>query len=129
MNKKYIIAGAIGVLTLSIFFFLDNGEKRALAEKPLTDFAQCLKESGAIFYGAYWCPICQQQKVQFKSAAKELPYTECSTANGQGRLPVCEEAGIENYPTWVFADESRLSGQQTFATLAEKTSCAVPEGF
>lgn len=129
MNKKYIIVGSVVVLAIAMFFFLDKGEKQVLAEKPLVDFAQCIKDSGALFYGAYWCPHCQQQKASFKSAAKTLPYVECSTANGQGRLAVCEEAGIEGYPTWVFADESRLSGEQSFTSLAEKTNCVAPEGF
>jgi len=31
-----------------------------------------LKEAGATFYGAYWCPRCQEQKSTFLSSAKRL---------------------------------------------------------
>ena len=89
-------------------------------------FAQCLEEKGAKFYGAFWCPHCQNQKKMFGKSQKYLPYVECSTPNGQGQKELCNDAGIEGYPTWVFADESRLSGEVPLATLAEKTMCALP---
>jgi hypothetical protein len=28
-------------------------------------FAQCLKDKDAKFYGAFWCPHCQNQKAMF----------------------------------------------------------------
>ena len=28
-------------------------------------FAQCLKDKGATFYGAFWCPHCKAQKALF----------------------------------------------------------------
>ena len=52
-----------------------------------------------------------------------LPYVECSTADGNSQTFVCKEKGIKSYPTWIFADGSELTGEQSFATLAEKTSC------
>jgi hypothetical protein len=90
-------------------------------------FAQCLKEKGAIFYGAYWCPHCQAQKKLFGSSAKFLPYEECSTADGQGQLQACTEKGVKTYPTWIFADGSRLQGEIPLETLAEKTLCELPD--
>lgn len=88
-------------------------------------FAQCLGEKGATFYGAFWCPHCQKQKALFGRSAKKLPYVECSTRDGKGVLPVCEQAQIQSYPTWVFADGTRVSGEQTFETLSEKTTCPI----
>jgi hypothetical protein len=93
----------------------------------LDTFAECLKEEGTIFYGAFWCPHCQAQKGLFGRSAKLLPYVECSTPNGQGQLPVCTEVGVESYPTWVFADGSRLTGEVPLTTLAEKTQCSLPQ--
>lgn len=89
-------------------------------------FAQCLKNSGALFYGAFWCPHCQAQKAAFGKSEKLLPYVECSQPNGQGQLQVCTDAQIESYPTWVFSDGTRLDGEQSFEALAQKTSCALP---
>lgn len=83
---------------------------------------QCIKDSGAKFYGAFWCPHCQATKALFGRSAKLLPYIECSDAN-QKQLPICDDAGIKGYPTWTFADETRLTGERTLQELAEKTSC------
>jgi thiol-disulfide isomerase/thioredoxin len=97
------------------------------AKKPgkYDTFASCIEKSGAKFYGAFWCPHCQATKALFGKSAKLLPYVECSTPDGKGQLPICAEADIKGYPTWVFADGSRLSGEQTFQTLSEKTSCPI----
>jgi len=89
-------------------------------------FAQCLGERGAIFYGAFWCPHCQNQKALFGKSEKYLPYVECSTPNGQGTLEVCTTAGIEGYPTWEFADGERLSGEVPLQELSERTGCPLP---
>ena len=99
------------------------------AKKPgkYDTFAQCIKDSGAKFYGAFWCPHCQNQKAMFGKSAKLLPYVECSEPDGKGQLPICATAGIEGYPTWVFADGTRQSGEVPFETLAEKTQCVLSE--
>ena len=98
-------------------------------EKPgkLDQFAQCIKSSGAVFYGTFWCPHCQAQKKAFGSSVKYLPYVECSTPDGQGQLDICKANGIEGYPTWVFKDQTRLSGEIKLETLAEKTQCPLPQ--
>lgn len=93
------------------------------------ELAQCLKEKGAVFYGAFWCPHCQNQKNAFGKSFKHVPYQECSTPDGKGQLQVCTDAGIESYPTWIFADGSKVVGQQSFTTLAQKTSCQLPADF
>lgn len=89
-------------------------------------FAQCLTDKGVIFYGAFWCPHCQATKRMFGSSARLLPYKECSTPDGKGQLQSCADAGVQSYPTWVFPDGSRLTGEQTLQTLAEKSTCALP---
>ncbi len=85
--------------------------------------AQCIADSGAKFYGAFWCPHCQATKAMFGKSAKLLPYIECSKPDGSGQLPMCDELGIKGYPTWVFADGTRLTGELSFDDLAAKTSC------
>lgn len=93
----------------------------------LDAFAGCLSESGAKFYGAFWCPHCQNQKALFGRSARLLPYVECSTPDGQSQLPVCRDANIGSYPLWEFSDGSRLSGNIPLETLSEKTSCELPQ--
>lgn len=92
----------------------------------LDDFAKCIKDSGATFYGAYWCTHCQAQKADFGRSVQYLPYVECSTPDGQGQLAVCAEAKIESYPTWEFKDGSRETGQLPLSLIAEKTGCSLP---
>lgn len=94
----------------------------------LVGFTQCLADSGAKFYGAFWCPHCQAQKKMFGSSEKYLPYIECSTADGQQQLQICKDAGITGYPTWEFADGSRMSGEVALSVLSEKTGCVLPGG-
>jgi hypothetical protein len=93
----------------------------------LDTFASCIAESGAKFYGAFWCPHCQNQKALFGRSARLLPYIECSTPDGQSQLPVCRDANVGSYPTWEFADGSRLTGEVPLADLATKTSCELPQ--
>lgn len=89
-------------------------------------FAQCITDSGAKFYGAFWCPHCQAQKQLFGKSAKKLPYIECSNQD-QSQKQICTDAKVDGYPTWEFADGTRpFNGEATFAQLAEKTGCPVP---
>lgn len=92
----------------------------------LGPFASCLKDKGVIFYGAFWCPHCQNQKKLFGSAAGKLPYVECSTPDGQGQTQVCKDKKIDGYPTWVFPDGSRQSGEVSLEDLSKKSSCLLP---
>lgn len=89
------------------------------------DFAQCINDSGAKFYGAYWCPHCQAQKQVFGKSAKKLPYVECAK-NQSEQTQVCIDQNVQSYPTWEFSDGSRVTGEQTFDELAAKTSCVAP---
>ncbi len=91
------------------------------------NFALCLKDKGAVFYGAFWCPHCQATKKLFGSSQKLLPYVECSTLDGSAQLQACKDKKIEGYPTWEFADGSRLNGEIPLQQLADKTSCSLPK--
>jgi len=93
----------------------------------LDTFAQCIKDSGTTYYGAFWCPNCQAQNKMFGKSKPLLPYVECSTPDGRDQLQVCKDKSITNYPTWEFPDGSRLIGVQQLQVLGEKTSCALPQ--
>lgn len=97
------------------------------APGKLDAFAQCLKDQGAVFYGAFWCSHCQNQKALFGRSARMLPYIECSTPNGQSQTSECQDKKIAGYPTWEFKDGSRLSGELALERLAEKTGCSLSQ--
>jgi glutaredoxin len=87
--------------------------------------AKCIAQSSTTFYGASWCPHCAAQKTKFGTGAQYLPYVECSLSGGTAQTQVCIDHDIVQYPTWVFADGSRLIGVQTPQTLAKKTGCTI----
>jgi hypothetical protein len=90
-------------------------------------FAQCLKDKGALFYGAFWCPHCAAEKALFGSSVHLLPYIECSTPDANGQTQICIDKKIQSYPTWIFADGSQLNGTIPLAQLAQKTGCVLPQ--
>jgi len=65
----------------------------------------------------------------FGASAKLLPYIECSTPDGRGQLPLCTDAGVTGYPTWLFADGTKESGEVSLEKLSEKTSCELPAEY
>ncbi len=122
MDKRLIVL-LVGIAAIGIVSWIYSQSQPGEYDA----FAQCLKEKGAVFYGAFWCPHCQNQKKMFGRSAKLLPYIECSTADGRSQLQICKTKNIEGYPTWEFSDGSRLTGEIPLATLSEQTSCELPQ--
>lgn len=79
--------------------------------------ARHLAKSGAMFYGAYWCPHCEEQKELFGGAAGLLPYVECDPKGERSQTERCRAAGVKVFPTWVLGVERR-EGVQPLAELA-----------
>ena len=76
--------------------------------------AAALADAGAVFYGTYWCPFCDQQRQLFgKRALAKVPAVECDP-RGAGFKGPC--AGITSYPTWVIGGR-QLSGLQSLDAL------------
>lgn len=116
----------VGTIVTAVIRSNNNDDSAVVIPGQYDQFAQCLQEKGVTFYGAFWCPHCQAQKKIFGTSAKLLPYVECSTLDAAGQLPVCAEKNITSYPTWEFADGSRLSSELSLLQLSEKTSCPLP---
>lgn len=126
MNKQTIISMVvIGVAVIIGLIILQSASNKAASRPGEYDsLASCIAESGATFYGAFWCPHCNNQKKAFGKSEALLPYVECSTPDGNGQTQACIEAGVESYPTWVLADGTRLSGTQSVEDLARVTECS-----
>jgi hypothetical protein len=88
-------------------------------------FAEALTASGAKLYGAFWCSHCHAQKELFGAAQSELPYVECSNPD-HTRNQSAIDAGITSYPTWIFPDTSRHSGEMSFAELSAQSGVPLP---
>ncbi|OGM01092.1 hypothetical protein A2480_01500 [Candidatus Uhrbacteria bacterium RIFOXYC2_FULL_47_19] len=93
-------------------------------QEEIAGLADCLTESGAKFYGAYWCSHCERQKEEFGEAASRLPFVECGVEGDVSlQTDVCRDAGITSYPTWVFADGTQKVGEVDFEQLAKLSEC------
>ncbi|MGE3268638.1 MAG: vitamin K epoxide reductase family protein [Chloroflexota bacterium] len=86
-------------------------------QAQLAALADHLKESGAVFYGAYWCPHCQNQKQMFGAAASRLPYVECDPRGANAQPAACQAAGVRAFPTWVINGQ-KLEGEVSVSDLA-----------
>lgn len=87
--------------------------------------ARYLTRSGAVFYGAYWCPHCREQKALFGSAAALLPYVECDPRGNHPQVARCLVRGIRAYPTWEFGGQL-VEGVLTLGDLARRSSYPPP---
>jgi uncharacterized membrane protein/glutaredoxin len=99
-----------GILVVLHLHFSGVVHPAAGPEDPyLKALAIHLTEVGAKFYGASWCPHCDEQKALFKSSAHRLPYVECSPNGRNGPLArACATLGIRNYPTWIIDGQRRI---------------------
>ncbi|MBI4983040.1 hypothetical protein HZC32_00115 [Candidatus Woesearchaeota archaeon] len=104
------------ILFLGIVFILGCSPSPVQLEK----FAVCLKEKGAVMYGAYWCPHCQEQKQMFGESFSKLDYVECEIDTQR-----CAVEEIAYLPTWKFKDNTSVSKVMPLEELAEKTGCGL----
>jgi uncharacterized membrane protein len=97
INHAIVLVALLGTMHVAQSGMLvrpEDGRMRALAEH--------LQARGAKFYGASWCPNCQEQKDLFGRSAARLPYVECSPEGRNGAVAfACTSASITAYPTWV----------------------------
>ncbi len=120
------------LVTMGVLLFALSINSPGLASQPRPEatvtapsspaalaLAQHLSNSGAVMYGAYWCPHCQDQKKLFGiEGAMSIPYVECDASGPNAEPQKCRAAGIDGFPTWKI-EEQTLSGTQTLEDLAE----------
>jgi Thioredoxin len=132
-NQVKIFISIIGLLILGTIatVLLQSNNSAPTGPGKYDGFAQCLKDKGATFYGAFWCPHCQAQEKDFQASRQTLEniglYVECSNPDASGQTPICINKKIQSYPTWIFADGSQLNGEIPLQQLADKTGCVLPQ--
>lgn len=101
-NNWLISHAALLLCILGVMQLYYSGLFTPRPQPRLQALAAHLTQTGAVFYGASWCPTCNQQKALFGGAADELPYVECSPQGRRGPFAmVCVNAEVRNFPTWV----------------------------
>jgi large repetitive protein len=98
------------------------------AAPDLVAFAKALTAANVKFYGADWCPICNQQKAVFEDGARFLNFIE---ATNPDRTPntVGISANVTVYPTWEFQGglASRQTGFLTLQQISAASGIPIPE--
>ena len=126
-KRKKISAAAVVIISLAMPFLLAGCGEDKIGDRYVS-FASCLYQKGVKMYGTYWCPVCNDQKSKFGVlGAAKLNYVECDGRGEGGNPDLCLRKGIARYPTWEFADGTKLVGELPLEQLAEKTGCKLPE--
>jgi hypothetical protein len=113
-----------GLAALALITLTRAGAAAAAGYGTLAD---CVRNSGAVMYSASWCPVCRQQRQEFRGFANRLKTMECSVGGNRKKTrAVCEKMGISGYPTWIFADGSS-AGFLSAKDLAARTGCEAPD--
>lgn len=115
---------ALAILLLHANYVAPQPEPTGPEDPMIRALAEHLTDQGALFYGASWCPHCQEQKRLFGASVDRLPYIECSPAGPNGpQLPSCSRAGVTSYPTWV------IDGRVTAGEVLSLAQLAAASGF
>lgn len=128
MLKLTKLAGVVSVILLSLTTSCSSSKQsqdnslgsRAsnAAELPPASTAKIalashLQQTGAIFYGTYWCGYCNKQKQLFgQQAVEKLNYVECDPKGENAQADLCQKANINSLPTW------EIKGQQYPGTIS-----------
>ncbi len=120
MSKRFFCTIIVTAI-LSVFAL--SACKEGTSVNKYDAVAQCLTEKGAIFYGAYWCSHCQEQKKAFGDSIKYIKYVECDPKGENADPEACRKAGVERFPTWFFPGQGLVVGGETPEELAKKVNC------
>ena len=121
-TKKVILYVFIAAFFAGAFF-----AGRYYKNHKYDSFARCIATRNAKMYGLYWCPHCADQKREFGSAFRYVPYVECASENDPHELtPACKAAGVKLFPSWQFGADPPKEGVLTLQELSQKTGCSLP---
>jgi uncharacterized membrane protein len=116
---KSVGAAGVAIVALHLYYAGYWGSAPGPEDPWVRGLAEHLSKSDAKFYGASWCPHCQEQKKKFGSSVNRIPYVECSPGGPQApAAPVCKEKNIQSYPTWIINGQ-RYTGVQQLDELAQ----------
>jgi uncharacterized membrane protein len=113
---------AVVILALHANYTKPEPEPIGPEDPTVRALAEYLADQDVLFYGAEWCPHCQEQKRLFGNSARRLPYVECSVAGPNApQSSACTQAGVSTYPTWVINGRAIVGQVMSLADLARIT--------
>lgn len=97
-----IAASLVLIAALHLYHAGVLGKAPVVEDPKVRALVEHLIKTDAKFYGADWCPHCQEQKKLFGGSADHLPYIECSPyGRGAPQATTCDAKMIHSYPTWI----------------------------
>ena len=109
--KKFSIVAGIVILVLGAISLASISYANSTG--PYDKFAKCLRDKGAVMYGATWCHFTAEQKTMFGKSFKYVNYQDFSKGSD-----------ISVTPTWVI-DGKKYEKAQSFERLASLTGCEI----
>ena len=93
---------------------------RRTSTDQATSLAGYLRSSGAVLYGAFWCPHCRRQRELFgREAFGILAYVECDPRGMHSEFAACAIEGVDGYPTWKFGNGEVRGGEMELVEIAK----------
>lgn len=107
VNNKFILTSSVifAVIIGGSYISHSGIRKSSPATKTVIELAKHLQSTHSSMYGSYTCPHCNTQKLMFGDAFKYINYVECNPGGENPNATLCDEKGIDGYPTW------EISGQ------------------
>ena len=120
-GRLVLLSGIVVAIVLAVPIL---GQRLAAQEPAQTDYqnqlAKHLTSQGAVMYGAWWCPHCNDQKELFGKAFSFVNYVECDTKGENPNPQLCKEKEVKLYPTWDIKGK-RYEGVLSLTQLATLT--------
>ena len=121
---------AVAIVVLHANYVAPQAEPTGPEDPQIRALAEHLSEEGVLFYGASWCPHCQEQKRLFGNSVERLPYIECSLGGPNApQSAACRRAGIQSYPTWIIDGRPYVGQVLTLAQLADASGFPAAASF
>ena len=114
-NKKIILISIISIVAVLVIAGIGVGFVNANKPGPADDFAKCLRDKGAIMYGASFCQYSHVQKGMFGNSFKYVDYRDFS-----------KDSNVKITPTWLI-NGAYYQNVQTFDRLSALTGCSLPQ--
>ncbi|WP_425617498.1 Ig-like domain-containing protein [Anatilimnocola sp. NA78] len=104
----------------------NSAGEASVLNNDLVAFAKALANTNIKFYGAAWCLHCTATKNLFEDGGKYLPFIEVTNPDKTPNA-IAQANNITTYPTWVWQDGSRSTGELTLQEIVTKSGIAIPQ--
>lgn len=121
IKKKTLKLSLVGIGIL-VFIIGSISYLTSQEDPEISELAQCLTDSDATMYGAFWCGHCDDQKKLFGNSFKHIDYVECDERGDNPQPERCQIEGIEGYPTWKINGQI-MSGVISLNQLSSVAGC------